>query len=232
MHLVEALLAAHDVTGDAGLLRRAARVTSRVVHELGTRHDFGLPEHFTPDWEPVLDFNRDDPAHPFRPYGVTIGHLLEWSRLTLLLGRALGAEAPPWIEPDAAALFARAVADGWSEGANPGFCYTTDFEGRPVVTHRMHWVVAEAVAAADVLHQVTGRTAYAERRDAWLDLAMTRFADREGGSWWHEVDEQNRPSAVVWQGKPDVYHAYQALLTPLLPLASSYVGGVIASGAP
>ena len=31
----------------------------------------------------LLDYNRDQPAHPFRPYGVTPGHGLEWSRLTV-----------------------------------------------------------------------------------------------------------------------------------------------------
>ncbi len=226
MHLVEALLAAHDVTGDAELLHRARRVTTRVVHEVGRRHGFRLPEHFTEAWEPVPDFNRDDPAHPFRPYGVTVGHLLEWSRLTLLLGRALGPDAPLWAVDDARSLFERAVSDGWSGGENPGFCYTTDFAGRPVVAHRMHWVVAEAAAAAAVLSQDAGDPAYGRWREAWLDLALTRFADPDGGSWWHELDESNRPSAVVWQGKPDVYHAYQALLTPLLPSAPSYVAGV------
>ena len=175
MHLVEALLAAHDVTGDAELLDRARRVTTRVVHGLGAGHGFRLPEHFTDTWEPVPDFNRDDPAHPFRPYGVTIGHLLEWSRLTLLLGRALGAAAPSWVVGDARSLFERAVADGWSDGEHPGFCYTTDFEGRPVVTHRMHWVVAEAVAAASVLAQDTGEPSYDVWRDAWLDARAHPF---------------------------------------------------------
>ncbi len=229
MHLVEALLAAHDVTGHPLLLARALRVTTRVVRELGAPRGFRLPEHFTAAWEPQPDYNRDDPAHPFRPYGVTVGHLLEWSRLTLLLGRALdrtGQEVPEWLTPHARGLFDRAVADGWTGGEHPGFCYTTDFEGHPVVTHRMHWVVAEAVAAATVLHQATGDPTYAGWRDTWLDLALTRFADREGGSWWHEVDERNRPSREVWVGKPDVYHAYQALLTPLLPPASSYVDAV------
>ena len=40
-----------------------------------------------------------------------------------------------------------------------------------------------------------------------------------GGSWWHELDERNQPSALVWSGKPDVYHALQATLIPRLPLS-------------
>ena len=230
MHLVEALLAAHDVTGDPGLLDRARRVTTRVVHELGRRHGFRLPEHFTEAWEPLPDFNREDPAHPFRPYGVTVGHLLEWSRLTLLLGRALGPDAPTWVRRTTPArLFDRAVSDGWSGGEHPGFCYTTDFEGRPVVTHRMHWVVAEAVAAASVLAQDTGDPTYDAWRDTWLDLALTRFADPDGGSWWHEVDEANRPlGGGLGRASPTSTTPTRRCSRPLLPPASSYVGGACA----
>jgi mannose/cellobiose epimerase-like protein (N-acyl-D-glucosamine 2-epimerase family) len=227
MHVVEALLAAHEVTGDPVLLDRAGRMTRRVLG-FARERDHRLPEHFTPTWQPVLDHHRDDPAHPFRPYGVTVGHLLEWSRLALQVRHAEGGRDVGLLR-DAEALFARAVGDGWQEGVEPGFCYTTDFAGRPVVRERMHWVVAEAVAASWVLGEVTGDPAYVARCERWLDLALTRFADPDGGSWWHELDEANRPSAVVWQGKPDVYHAYQAVLTPVLPLASSYVGAVRAA---
>jgi sulfoquinovose isomerase len=227
MHVVEALLAAHEVTGDGVLLERAGRVTRRVLG-FAREHDHRLPEHFTQAWQPVPDHHRDDPAHPFRPYGVTVGHLLEWSRLALQVRLGEGEEDAGLLR-DAEAMFARGVADGWAEDAEPGFCYTTDFEGRPVVRERMHWVVAEAAAASWVLREVTGDPGYGAWCERWLDLALSRFVDPDGGSWWHELDEANRPSSVVWQGKPDVYHAYQAVLTPVLPLASSYVGAVRAT---
>ncbi len=44
------------------------------------------------------------------------------------------------------------------------------------------------------------------------------FLDAEHGSWRHELDPHNRPSGMVWSGKPDTYHAFQATL-PRLPLA-------------
>jgi mannose/cellobiose epimerase-like protein (N-acyl-D-glucosamine 2-epimerase family) len=37
------------------------------------------------------------------------------------------------------------------------------------------------------------------------------------GSWHHELDPDNRPASAIWPGKPDVYHAYQAVLLTLLP---------------
>ena len=49
------------------------------------------------------------------------------------------------------AAFDRAVADGWDVDGAPGFVYTTDWSGRPVVSQRMHWVAAEAISAAAAL---------------------------------------------------------------------------------
>ena len=56
----------------------------------------------------------------------------------------------------------------------------------------------------------------------YIDAAVvhdTLIIDRDLGSWRHELDERNRPSHVIWRGKPDVYHAYQALLLARMPLA-------------
>lgn len=225
MHTLEAFLAVHDITGDGRWLERALQIATRVVHGFARDHDWRLPEHFSADWSVRPDYNRDDPGHPFRPYGVTIGHLLEWSRLALNLRTALGQAAPRWLLEDAAALFHRAVEDGWSVDGAPGFVYTTDFTGRPVVRHRMHWVLAEALNGATALAQATDDPQYSAWAATWWDHADRFFIDHERGSWRHELDPSNRPSATVWQGKPDVYHAYQAAILPLLGEISSFAGG-------
>ncbi len=222
MHTVEALLAAADVTGDRSLLDRALRIVTRVVHDLGRAHHLRLPEHFDTSWTPLLEYNRDSPAHPFRPYGATIGHGLEWSRLALHLRAALGEDAPGWLLDDAAALFEASIRDGWSVDGSPGFVYTVDWQGRPVVRERMHWVVAEATATAAALWQATGDSAYADWYELWWDYIERFVADHRLGSWWHELDENNLPSGTVWNGKPDTYHAVQATLVPRLPLAPTF----------
>jgi len=219
MHTVEALLAAADVLDDASLRERALRITTRVVHENAAGNGWRIPEHFDTEWRPILDYNIDQPAHPFRPYGATIGHWLEWSRLALDLGAALGDAAPGWLLDDARALFDAAVAQGWAVDGADGFVYTVDWEGVPVVRERMHWVAAEATATAATLHRVTGEASYAHWYQVWWDHVVDCFRDEEGGSWWHELSPQNRPSAVTWQGKPDTYHAFQATLLPRLPAA-------------
>lgn len=231
MHTVEALLAAHDVTGDEVLLQRAVTIVGRVVHDFARSNDYRLPEHFDEDWQVQLDYNRDHPADRFRPYGVTIGHLLEWARLALHARTALGDAAPDWLLEDARALFERAVADGWSVDDAEGFVYTTDWDGHPVVRDRLHWVIAEAIATAWTLALVTGEPAYRERFDAWLVSARTFFVDEERGSWHHELDPQNHPAATVWEGKPDTYHAYQAMLLPRLGETTSFVAGASALAA-
>jgi sulfoquinovose isomerase len=222
MHTVEALLSAADVTGDRSLLDRALRIVTRVVHDLGPRHGLRLPEHFDTSWTPLLEYNREAPAHPFRPYGATIGHGLEWSRLALHLRAALGDAAPPWLLEDAAALFAASVRDGWAVDGQPGFVYTIDWDGRPVVRERMHWVVAEATATAAALWSATGDAQHADWYQVWWDYIERHVADRGLGSWRHELDESNLPSGKVWNGKPDTYHALQATLVPRLPLAPTF----------
>ncbi len=218
MHTVEALLTAADVLDDESLRARALRITTRVVHDLAPAHDWRIPEHFDPDWRPLLEYNADEPAHPFRPYGATIGHWLEWSRLALHLHAALGDSAPDWLVGHAASLFDAAVREGWAVDGADGFVYTVDWSGRPVVRERMHWVAAEAVAAAAALHAATGETAYAEHYRTWWQHIDDCFRDSERGSWRHELSPDNQPSAQTWAGKPDTYHAFQATLVPRLPL--------------
>lgn len=218
MHLVEAFLAAGDVTGDSGWHHRALRITETLIHRVAAAHDWRLPEHFTTDWEPIPDYNRDRPEHPFRPHGGTVGHWLEWARLLIQLDAALGSEAPDWLLDDARRLFDSAVSRGWNIDGHPGFVYTLDWHDRPQVRARMHWVVAEAVLTANALYQRTGEHFYIRWYDTFWEYARTHHIDDEHGSWHHEITPEGRVSSTVWSGKPDAYHAYQAALLPTLPL--------------
>lgn len=221
MHTVEAYLAAWGVTRERAWLDRALRIVERALG-FARANSWRLPEHFDPDWQPLLDYNKDAPAHPFRPYGATIGHWLEWARLTLharaeLL--ALGEDPPAWLLDDATALFDAAVREGWAADGEPGFVYTVDWDGRPVVRERMHWVLCEALGAAAALHEATGDERFVEPYLAWWSYAEEHFVDDDGGSWWHELSPRHEVSRTVWDGKADLYHAVQATLVPRLPLA-------------
>lgn len=218
MHAVEACLAAGDVTGDVRWHDRALRIATFLIEEVARAHRWRLVEHFDPDWQPVLEHHRDEPTHPFRPYGTTIGHWLEWARLLLQLEASL-ASPPPWLLEAAIELFSASTAVGWAVDGRPGFVYTLDWEDQPVVNARMHWVIIEAIAAAAVLHERTGGPGYEEWYRAFWDHAAVAFIDRERGSWHHELTPDLTPAAGTWAGKPDLYHAVQATLLPQLAIA-------------
>jgi sulfoquinovose isomerase len=224
MHTVEALLAAADITHERVWLEHASRILTRVVDGFARSHQWRLPEHYDPQWRPLLEHNIDNPGHPFQPYGVTIGHLIEWSRLSLHLATALGDAAPAWLPGAARDLYAAGVEHGWDVDGAPGFVYTTDFHDKPVVRERMHWVLAEAIAAAVALHSATGDPAYVSDYTRWWAYADRYLIDPADGSWRHELDPHNEPSSTVWTGRPDVYHAYQATILPLLRPAASFIG--------
>jgi mannose/cellobiose epimerase-like protein (N-acyl-D-glucosamine 2-epimerase family) len=225
MHAVEALLAAYDATGDDRWRERALSIASRVI-DVGARgFDWRVAEHFDADWQPLPDYNADNKPDQFRPYGLTIGHWLEWSRLLLHL-EAATPDAPVWLGEAAAALFANAVRVGWAVDGADGFVYTVDWEGTPVVRARMHWVLAEGIGAAAALHERFGTPVYAERYVQWWAYAQRYLLDLEFGSWHHELDAVNMPASTVWAGKPDVYHAFQATLLPRLPLAPTLTAAV------
>jgi sulfoquinovose isomerase len=231
MHTVEAYLAAADVTGDRLWRDRANRIVERVVHGLARGNGWRIPEHFDAGWNPLLNYNKDSPAHPFRPYGATIGHWLEWARLTLHLRAGLEARgdvAPDWMLADAVALFGAAIKEGWDVDGAPGFVYTVDWSGVPVVRERMHWVVCEGIAAAAALLAATGKDEYDHWYRLWWDYAAQYHLDLEGGSWWHELGTDNQVSRTVWTGKADLYHAVQATLVPRLPLTPTLAAALAA----
>lgn len=228
MHMVEAFLAVGDVRGEPSWYDRALAIAAHLIDEVARDYDWRLPEHFTSDWTPEPDFNVDQPDDPFRPFGCTPGHLLEWARLLIQLDHAL--DSPPsWLVADARELFAAAGRIGWEVDEAPGFVYTTDWADHPVVRSRMHWVHAEAVLAAWALGVRTGEAAYDRWAEIWWEYVEANLHDPAGGSWHHELDAESLPASTTWSGKPDVYHAYQACLLPTLPLAPSAIGAVLRS---
>ncbi len=221
MHSVEAFLAAADASGDPVWRTRALRIAEWLINDVARNNGWRVVEHFHLDGSQNRGYNIDEPAHQYRPYGATIGHSLEWSRLLLHLRAALGPEAPAWLLEAAIALFDTAISSGWAVDGADGFVYTVDWDGSPVVSERLHWVVAEAIGAAAALAQVTGGDHYSVLYEALWDYAATFFIDERRGSWHHELDTSNQPAASVWSGKPDIYHALQTTLIPRLPLHPS-----------
>lgn len=209
MHTVEAWLAAARVTDPVTWLDLAGRLAHAVV-TAAQRNDWRLIEHFHPDLTPDLDYNQDRPRDPFRPFGATPGHAFEWARLLVELERARADAGLVHVDFQAAAkaLFRRACDDVLTE--RPGLPYTTDWHGEPVVAERFHWVIAEAAMSAEALHGATGDRSYADLAGRWWSEIDEWFIDGDG-SWRHELGPAMEPSARTWRGRPDAYHAYNAL---------------------
>ena len=226
MHTVEAYMAAADVLDLLGepspvWRERALDIADRLINREARTNNWRIPEHFDSEWNHLLDYNADHPADPFRPYGATVGHGLEWTRLCLQLDAALP-KPPAWLREAATRLYDRALTDGWGVDGHDGFIYTTDWNGTPQVHERMHWVVAEAIGASSAL-RTAGIRDTADEIARWWDYAATYLVDPDTGAWHHELDRFNKPSSTVWSGAPDVYHALQATLIPSLPLSPAIV---------
>ncbi len=161
----------------------------------------------------LLDYNRDDPRHPFRPYGSQIGHWLEWSKLLLQI-EAQGVDEA-WLGQASETLFNAAIREGWLEPG--GFVYTVDWDGRPVVSERYFWEPPEAVGAATLLWLRTGDLKYADWYRRLWEFCDRCFIDHRRGGWHPELDGEARPVNFTWQGKPDLYHAFQATLYAFVP---------------
>lgn len=227
MHSVEAFLAVADACGKDLYRERAGRIIDRVIG-FAKENSWRIPEHYTTDWTPDLDCSKDRPDDPFKPYGATPGHGIEWARLITqwalkTYGDSAGKDS--YIEA-ARELYGRAVADAWDCDGAEGIVYTTDWEGRPVVHDRMHWTLAEAINTSSVLYHTTGEEQYAEDYEKFMTYLDTTVRDHVNGSWFHQLDEHNQLKETVWPGKSDLYHAFQACWIPKLRTDTSIAKAV------
>ncbi|WP_316013408.1 AGE family epimerase/isomerase [Roseobacter sp. HKCCA0434] len=220
MHAVEALLAAHEATGEGVFLDRADSILAFFVDRIAPENDWRLPEHYTADWQIDRGY-AGDPM--FRPAGTTPGHSFELGRLALqhwdLSGR------PATDRPSAARrLIAQALEDAWlPEG---GLAYTHDFDGTVARHNRFWWPVTEAIGALATLIELDRDPAdEIWYRRLWT-FASDHFIDHDRGGWFPEIDRHGQPTSTIFAGKPDLYHALQACLFPLAPGISHAARGL------
>lgn len=222
MHTVEAFLAVADVLKDDKYRVRAGRIIEHVI-DWAKNNNWRIPEHFTKDWVADLECNKEKPDDPFKPYGATPGHGLEWGRLITQWAVSTYGETSESEAYIAAAekLYNTAVADAWNCDGAKGIVYTTDWEGKPVVHDRMHWTLAEAINTAAVLYRVTGKQKYADDYAMYMEYLDETVLDHVNGSWFHQLDVNNQLMGTVWPGKSDIYHALQAVLIPYSKIDTS-----------
>ena len=112
----------------------------------------------------------------------------------------------------------------------PGICYTTNWEGKPIVHDRMHWTLAEAINTSAVLYRVTGNEKYKEDYAKFMEYLDEKVLDHKNGSWFHQLDRNNNLLGTVWPGKSDLYHALQAMMIPYNELVGISIATAIKGG--
>ncbi|MBL8575714.1 MAG: AGE family epimerase/isomerase [Mesorhizobium sp.] len=222
MHLTEAVMAAFEATGDRTWLAMGESIASLIIGRHARAQGWRVAEHFTPDWQVDRDYEGDP---TFRPAGTTPGHALEWSRLLVQLWE-LGDRKHDWLIDAARQLFLKTTEIGW-DGKTGGFYYTLDWQDRPARPDRFWWPCAEGIGAAAVLGAVDPDP----RFELWYrriwDFVANHVIDRGNGGWYPELDSELKPVSHVFRGKPDLYHALQACLIPLLPPDGSITRGLL-----
>ncbi|MDO4976955.1 MAG: AGE family epimerase/isomerase [Eubacteriales bacterium] len=220
MHSVEAFLAVADTIGDERYRVRAGRIINQVL-KWASDNDWRIPEHYNDSWIADLECNKERPDDPFKPYGATPGHGIEWARLiaqwALSTFKDDKEKSKPYIEASEN-LFNRAIEDAWNCDGAEGIVYTTDWEGNPVVHDRMHWTLAEAINSSACLYHITGKEIYAKNYADFMRYLDECVLDHVHGSWFHQLDQKNHLLETVWPGKSDLYHALQATLIPYAPV--------------
>jgi mannose/cellobiose epimerase-like protein (N-acyl-D-glucosamine 2-epimerase family) len=194
MHAVEALLAAHQATGERRYLERAYTVAYNITQRQAARCGGLIWEHYDQQWQPDWRFNIDDPENLFRPWGYQPGHFTEWAKLLLQLearGAGLLEQDLGWLLPTAERLFGVALEKGW-DAEHGGVCYSLAPDLTVCDAHKYFWVQAESAAAAAMLAQRTGNAAYWDWYQRLWAYSWTHFVDHEHGAWFRILDRENR----------------------------------------
>jgi mannose/cellobiose epimerase-like protein (N-acyl-D-glucosamine 2-epimerase family) len=218
-------MAAFEATDDASYLEMAESIARLIIGRLAKANGWRVAEHFNENWELDPDYSNGD---VFRPAGTTPGHSLEWTRLLLQLWE-LGERRLDWPFDAAGRVFAEAVSKGW-DVENGGFHYTLDWSGKPLLRNRLWWPAAEGIGATAFLNALDGAPVYEDWYRGIWDFVASHLIDPANGGWKTEAADPTGKVAPLFEGKPDLYHALQACLIPLLPTTGSITRGLSTVG--
>ena len=193
MHSCEAMLAAYLATQDVKYLFRAERLAKAITQQQAAQAHGLIWEHYDSEWKIDWNYNLDDKANLFRPWGFQPGHFTEWSKLLLQLEvelRALNIDAE-WILPTAEGLFSTAMEYAWDE-QHGGICYGFALDYTVCDGDKYFWVQAETLAAAARLAHRTGKPEYWEWYEKIWRYSWTHFIDHQHGAWYRILSRENQ----------------------------------------
>jgi mannose-6-phosphate isomerase len=188
MHLLEALLALHEASGDARALGLAEELVE-LLRRFWLDPDGGfLREHFAPDWSPA----PGEPGRRLEP-----GHHFEWTWLLHEYARVSGGSLPA----EAERLFAFARRHGVDD-QHGGVYDAVSPDGAVLDSGKRLWPQTEYLRALSVC----------EPRDleSALERTMDRYVDPATQAWREQADRQGRITSTHLNAT-SVYHVVGAL---------------------
>lgn len=187
MHICEAMIACYEATNDSMFLRRAELIATNIVQRQAALTDNLIWEHYTEDFQPDWEFNKDDPKNIYRPWGFQPGHLTEWSQLLVLLNQY----APqPWLLERAQQLFDHAYKTSWDDEFG-GLTYGFAPNGQCCDDDKYFWVQSESFAAAAMLLNATGEFRYMAAYEQLWQYSWEHMIDHQDGAWWWMLKKDN-----------------------------------------
>ena len=187
MHICEAMIAAYQATKHDKYLSRAKTIAATICCKQAALTNDLIWEHYTPEFQPDWEYNKNDPKNLYRPWGFQPGHQTEWTKLLLQIHR----DAPEaWLLEKAQQLFDNSFDKSWDK-QHGGLVYGFDPEGKWCDDDKYFWVQAESFAAAALLYQATNDAQYLTKYNDLWQYSWAHFVDHKHGAWFRVLHRDN-----------------------------------------
>lgn len=175
MHLFEALLALHDVTGSRQVLEETQALADAIFGRLFQHHQGCLPELFDVEWKPLA---------PSRGGRIELGHQFEWA---FLLSRAVEKGLPRRFLKTGGRLLDYGMKHAYDAEAG-GIYSRGDYQGNATRGPKGWWEQAEFLRALAHYAALRGRADLWPAFEKSLDFVKRNFIDAEHGGWFGSYD--------------------------------------------
>lgn len=189
LHACEALLSAYEATSDYAFLERAQTLAYNVAVRQAMLGGGLIWEHYHADWSPDWEYNHDRKASPLRPWGFQPGHIVQWSRLLLILERH---RSLPWLALRAEAMFDETTACAWDE--EHGGLFAAFAPDKSIFDDdKYYWVQAEALSSAALIAHRRGKEEYWLWYDRIWEYCQTNFLNPKRGTLFRVLSRNHHP---------------------------------------
>ena len=195
MHLLEAWLAMHAVSGAGDYLNRATALITLFERHLFDPQSDTLGEFYDADWRPAAGIEGQI---------VEPGHHFEWCWLLAQYGEAANRDMSDYESR----LYDFAARHGTDSDGLVVDALLRD--GSVQDDNRRLWVQTEALKAACARYERDRDTAAAERAETLLQNLFEKYLDRETGHWREHLDRAGQ-SLRDRTPASSFYHVFLAL---------------------